>query len=81
MKKLRATAATARYRTLRFTEEEKTRIDKAARICGGIDGRSAIWARYMLLTDVSTILKYDRESRKPGARLRARLRYLNGDAA
>lgn len=77
-KKTRATAATTRYRTLKFTEAEKARIDKAARICGGKDGRSAIFARFLLLDSVSAILKSDRESRTPGARLRARLNSLNG---
>lgn len=80
MKKLRPTAGTARYCTLRFTQAEKARIDKAARISGAINGRSAIWARFMLLDFVSDILKSDREP-TAGARLRQRLHYFQHDSS
>jgi hypothetical protein len=73
MKKRRATES---YVTLRFTPEEKVRIDEACRVCGGKEGRSAIGARFMLLESVSSILKADRKSRTPGARLRQRLHEL-----
>lgn len=76
---MKKTRATPKYRTLRFTEAEKIRIDRASRICGGKEGRSALFARFLLLDCVSSILKADRQSRTPGGRLRARLQYLSGD--
>ena len=78
MKKPRATAS---YRTLCFTEAEVARIEKAMMICDSHwkKGQSAIFARVFLLRSVAGILKSDRESRTPGARLRARLQHLSGD--
>lgn len=68
--------ATARYRTVSFTEAEKARIEKAAKICGWPNSGSATFARLFLLRSVAAILKGDRESRTPGARLLQRLRYF-----
>jgi hypothetical protein len=73
-KKARATPI---FRTLRVTEAEKALIDKAAKICGWPDGDSALFARQLLLGYVEGLVKDDRRSRTPGARLRQRLRYLN----
>lgn len=70
---------TPRYRTLRFTEEEKTQIERAAKICGWQNGESATFARDYLLRSVAAILKDDRESRTPGGRLRQRLHYFQYD--
>jgi hypothetical protein len=75
-KKLRPTA---RRRTLRFTEEEKARIERAAKICGWQNGESATFARDYLLRSIAAILKDDRESRTPGGRLRQRLHYFQHD--
>jgi len=73
-KKARATPI---FRTLRVTEAEKALIDKAAKICGWPDGDSALFARQLLLAYVEGLVKDDRISRTPGARLRQRLRYFN----
>jgi hypothetical protein len=65
-------------RTLHFTEREKACVDKAAKICGWAEGESAIFARALLLQDVSAILKSDRKPLK-GDLLRQRLHYFQHD--
>jgi hypothetical protein len=62
-------------RTLSFTEAEKKRIERAAKVCGWETVQSAIFARQCLLRSVSAILKGDRKPR-PGDLLRQRLRFL-----
>jgi hypothetical protein len=61
--------------TLSFTEREKARIDRAAKICGWQNGQSAIFARACLLRNVAAIVKGDRKPR-PGDLLRQRLHFL-----
>jgi hypothetical protein len=65
-------------RTLRFTEREKACVEKAAKICGWPEGESAIFARALLLGNVSTILKSDRKPLE-GDLLRQRLHYFQLD--
>lgn len=62
-------------RTLSFTDGEKARIDRAAKICGWQNGESATFARACLLRSVAVILKGDRKPR-PGDLLSQRLRFL-----
>jgi len=69
------------YRTLSFTEAEKARIERAMKRCDGwARGESATFARTLLLRSVEQILHSVKPRKlRPGDRLRARLRYLNGD--
>jgi hypothetical protein len=62
--------------TLSFTGAEKVAIQRAATICGWRNAESATFARAYLLRGVAAILKGDRLSRTPGARLLARVRYF-----
>jgi hypothetical protein len=65
------------FHTIAFTPEERRKIDAASKISGWASGKSALFARQILLTTVQAILH--RET--PGERLRRRLAAINRTAA
>ena len=57
MKNTSGPARSLRMRTLRFTELEYRRIEKASKICGWKIGESARFARRALLRNVAAVLR------------------------